>query len=426
MTKIKEECEKYLKEKISDKSNEYEILKDTKIIDYDGNTSENIEFIIYNKKHEKNIYGNLIYLEAVSMVVKCNNNSENFEDELINWSESIKELKHKSENITDEDGKKFKPVPIIAVYGRNNLDEIENFIHIALNKDGDIYYSETLPSLYQIFYKLNYDGKTSQGAKKIIEDLDVYKNMQKNKEKNVLNNEINKLLEMKITDSCLNDGREKKIIKKEKNMLAENIDTKNIVGFHVDKIQNFLFSAINSQNNDSEKEELRQKMILSSSYEISNNFYNIIEEKFPEIKQEMILVKTSGKYIFGTDLESDIIEQKCKEIFEYFYQSSNGLIFLLYTWIENDKNLDNENKLNNCIEILKSPKVYNNILEKNAEILFTLIKCKKNRKDKDNNNNSRDWNGFVKELDELNDNNNILEDSSIRSRIGVIKADLDG
>ena len=218
MTRIKEECGEYLKDKISD---EYRILNNVKIIDYEGNITKNMEFVIYNKKCEKNIYGNLIYLEAVSMVVKCNNDSENFEDELINWSESIKDLKHKFENIIDENGKKIKPVPIIAVYGRNNLDEIENFIHIALNKNEDIYYSEMLPNLYQIFYKLNYDGKTSQGAKKIIENLEVYKNMKENKKKfkkNASNNEINELLGTKLADLCLNDGREKKIINNKKNI----------------------------------------------------------------------------------------------------------------------------------------------------------------------------------------------------------------
>lgn len=422
MTRIKEECGEYLKDKISD---EYRILNNVKIIDYEGNITKNMEFVIYNKKCEKNIYGNLIYLEAVSMVVKCNNDSENFEDELINWSESIKDLKHKFENIIDENGKKIKPVPIIAVYGRNNLDEIENFIHIALNKNEDIYYSEMLPNLYQIFYKLNYDGKTSQGAKKIIENLEVYKNMKENKKKfkkNASNNEINELLGTKLADLCLNDGREKKIINNKKNILTKNIDTKNIVGFHVDKIQNFLFSAINSQNNDSEKEELKQKMILNSSDKISRDLYDIIEEKFSIEEKEKILVKTSGKYIFGTDLDTNVIDKKCKEIFEYFYKISNGQIFLLYTWCNNGVNLENKEKLDLCIKKLKSSKNYNELLKNNADVLFCLSQNVSNSKSEIN--NRKKWEGFVNELDDLNENES--NGDSGRSRIAVIKADLDG
>ena len=422
MMEIIKECKDFFKQKIS---NEYKILTNGQIIDYKGNKSQNIELLVYHKKNEKCVYNNLIYLEAVSMVVKCNNDSENFEDEIINWSESIKDLKHKFENIIDENGKKIKPIPIIAVYGRNNLDEIESFIHIALNKEKDIYYSETLPNLYQIFYKLNYDGKTSQGAKKIIENLEVYINMQENKKKlkkNALDNEINELLEMKLTDLCLNDGREKKIIKNKKDILTKNIDTKNIVGFHVDKIQNFLFSAINSQNNDSEKEELRQKMILNSSGKISNDFYNIIEEKFSVKEKEKILVKTSGKYIFGTDLETKIIYKKCREIFEYFYKISNGQIFLLYTWCDNDASLENKKKLDLCIKKLKSSKNYNELLKDNAAILFCLSQNASNSKYEIN--NRKKWEGFVDELDDLNENEP-SEDSG-RSRIAIIKADLDG
>ena len=422
MTEIKKECGEYLKDKIP---NEYKILNNAKIIDYEGNMSGNIEFIIYNKKHEKNIYGNLIYLEAVSMAVKCNDESENFEDELIIWSESIKDLKHKSENIIDEEGKKIKPVPIIAIYGRDNLDEIEDFIHIGLNKNNGICYSEIFSNLYQIFYKLNYDGKISQKAKKIIENLELYIKMRDDKKKSKrsdLNNEINELLEIKLTDICLNDGREKKIIKNIQDTMTRNIETKYIVGFHVDKIQNFLFSAINSHNNDSEKEELRQKMILNSSGEISNDFFNIIEEKFTTIEKESILIKTSGKYIFGTNLESDIIDKKCKEIFEYFYRNSNGLIFVLYTWSENDVEQENKQKLDFCMKKLKSSKVYNQILKSNEKNLFSFSQNIQNKKYE--NSARKSWDSFVNELDDLNDK--IKGADSIRSRIAIIKADLDG
>jgi hypothetical protein len=418
MIRIEEECKKILEQEVSD---EYEILNNVKIIDYMGNISENIEILIYNKNNNGCLYGNLIYLEAVSMVIKCDKNTENFKDELIKWSESIRDLKHKLENIIDEDKKICKPIPIIAIYGRNNLHGIDKYFHMLFNKNGEIIYSELFSNLNQMFYKLNYDGKTSKRSKEIIENLTVYKKIMSNKEKIKDRNKISDILEMKIIDPCLNDKREGLIKNKKIERKIQDIETKYIVGFHIDKIQNFLFSSINSHNNDSEKEELRQKMILNSSNEVSNNFFKIIEEKFKDIKDTMVLVKTSGKYIFGTNLEPDILEKNCKEIFEYFYQSSNGLIFLLYFWDENKKEIDNKTKINMWLDGLKSTKTYNNVLEKNAKALFELSKCTNGKK---KSSSIKEWRGFVREIDELNEN--ISENDSIRSRIGIIKADFDG
>ena len=48
MIEVEKECQDFLKPKIP---NEYGILNNVKIIDYEGNISENIEILIYNKKN---------------------------------------------------------------------------------------------------------------------------------------------------------------------------------------------------------------------------------------------------------------------------------------------------------------------------------------------------------------------------------------
>lgn len=189
-----------------------------------------------------------------------------------------------------------------------------------------------------------------------------------------------------------------------------------IVGLSVDKVQTFLTEAIHSHVQEKEAEEATLRSIMWSSRQISEDFFESIQNKFGGLKQETLL-ECSGVYIFrSTALESEL-KEKLNELFAEYYRESQGQKLLRWVCFR-DPEKGNLKAVKEAKKQLKNPKKWSRIIEENRELLFSFSAVPKENRKKVK----------VENFAQFADTINALGDTQTQSRfrIAVIKADLDG
>lgn len=195
-----------------------------------------------------------------------------------------------------------------------------------------------------------------------------------------------------------------------------------IVAVTVDKIQTFLTQAVHSHVQEKQTEDATLKEIRDASYQISNGFFEEIQKIFPETNNEFLLA-CSGVYIFKCIMPESEIEQRLNDLFIRYYLDSQGQKQIRWTCFPASRN-DNITSIQKAKERLKQSDTWNQIIEKNKELLFQFHEIKREQKickDKEEKELplfARDINGLYQKKEE--------EEKKNRFRIAVLKADLNG
>lgn len=192
-----------------------------------------------------------------------------------------------------------------------------------------------------------------------------------------------------------------------------------IVAISIDKVQSFLTEVIHSHVQEKQTEEATLKDIMKSSWEISNEFIRRIEKLFPGSGENMLL-SCSGVCIFKSMLPSEDLELKLNKMFIDYYHISCGQKLLRYVHFI-DEDLNEIDAIHEAKKLLKSPKAFNHIIEKNQNELFRFSKINKENYNMPNN---EDFSMFAESINSLYRNE--AGDNENRFRIAIIKADLDG
>ncbi len=196
---------------------------------------------------------------------------------------------------------------------------------------------------------------------------------------------------------------------------------KYIAALSVDKVQTYLTEAIHAHVQEKQTEDATLKSIMNSSLEISGDFFRAIEEAFSGSEME-VLLSCSGVYIFTCTLTKKDIENKLNELFLRYYRSSRGQKLLRWYVFFAAEGYDELKAIKEAKECLKQSRYFNQIIEKNREILFSF--CKVEKPDKLFAESQKDYPMFAENINALfcaeeGENENHF-------RIAVIKADLDG
>lgn len=195
-----------------------------------------------------------------------------------------------------------------------------------------------------------------------------------------------------------------------------------IVAVTVDKIQTFLTQAVHSHVQEKQTEDATLKEIRDASYQISNGFFEEIQKIFPETNNEFLLA-CSGVYIFKCIMPESEIEQRLNELFIRYYLDSQGQKQIRWTCFPASGN-DNITSIQKAKERLRQSDTWNQIIEKNKELLFQFHEIKGEQKtcwDKEEKALplfAGDINGLYQRKEE--------EEKKNRFRIAVLKADLNG
>ena len=195
-----------------------------------------------------------------------------------------------------------------------------------------------------------------------------------------------------------------------------------IVAVTVDKIQTFLTQAVHSHVQEKQTEDATLKEIRDASYQISNGFFEEIQKIFPETNNEFLLA-CSGIYIFKCIIPESEIEQRLNDLFIRYYLDSQGQKQIRWTCFPASRN-DNITSIQKAKERLKQSDTWNQIIEKNKELLFQFHEIKGEQKtcwDKEEKALplfAGDINGLYQRKEE--------EEKKNRFHIAVLKADLNG
>lgn len=195
-----------------------------------------------------------------------------------------------------------------------------------------------------------------------------------------------------------------------------------IVAVTVDKIQTFLTQAVHSHVQEKQTEDATLKEIRDASYQISNGFFEEIQKIFLETNNEFLLA-CSGVYIFKCIMPESEIEQRLNDLFIRYYLDSQGQKQIRWTCFPASRN-DNITSIQKAKERLKQSDTWNQIIEKNKELLFQFHEIKgeqktcRDKEDKEFHLFARDINGLYQKKEG--------EEKKNRFRIAVLKADLNG
>lgn len=194
-----------------------------------------------------------------------------------------------------------------------------------------------------------------------------------------------------------------------------------IVALSVDKVQTFLTEIIHSHIQEKQTEEDTLQGIINASDQISKNFFESVQKAFPEKKEE--LLKCSGVYIFQSELPEQKIEERLNSLFGQYYLESQGQKLL--RWVRFPvSNMDEITAIQKAKRELKRPENWNEILEKNRELLFSFHKVQQNKQESYTAHRKKGkFKTFVRDINALK---RMEERDKNRFRIAVIKADLDG
>lgn len=200
---------------------------------------------------------------------------------------------------------------------------------------------------------------------------------------------------------------------------------KQVVALSVDKVQTFLTEVIHAHVQEKQAEEATLKSILSSSREISTNFFAEIKERFSGDAgvDENVLLACSGVYIFESQLPEADIEARLNELFLHYYRSSQGQKFLRFTYFSTEAGQGAEDwkirAVQEAKKRLKQSQTLNAVIEKNRDVLFSFCAQKRSSSKVTIN-----YPMFAEDLNKLYRED--VSDNANRFRIAVLKADLDG
>lgn len=196
-----------------------------------------------------------------------------------------------------------------------------------------------------------------------------------------------------------------------------------IVAVSVDKIQTFLTEVIHSHVQEKQTEDATLRGIINSSYQISNDFYKDISDIFPEESNEMIL-KCSGVYIFRCAFPEQEIEERLNKLFTDCYRQSQGQKLIRWAYFTAGT-MDDLTAIKKAKRSLKQAKNWNEIIEKNQDLLFSFCQVQENGNEKPRM-NQEEFPQFSKDINALYREEEKKQKEKNRFRIAVIKADLDG
>ncbi len=193
-----------------------------------------------------------------------------------------------------------------------------------------------------------------------------------------------------------------------------------IVALSIDKVQTYLTEAIHAHVQEKQTEEATLKSIMNSSREISVDFFAAIEKAFAEYEIK-VLLSCSGVYIFSCTLLEAYIENKLDELFLRYYRTSQGQKLLRYVFFKAE-GYDEIKAIQEAKKRLKQSRYFNQIIEKNREVLFSF--CRAEKTTASSTKSTKDYPMFAKDINALFCPEEAENDNHFR--IAVIKADLDG
>lgn len=154
-------------------------------------------------------------------------------------------------------------------------------------------------------------------------------------------------------------------------------EQKQIVALTVDKIQTFLTQAIHSHVQEKQTEDATLSGIKQASYQISNGFFEQVQQTFPENDKDVLLA-CSGVYIFRCSLPEEEIEQRLNALFVQYYLKYYGQIQIRWTHFSEDER-NNISSIQEAKKRLKQSKMWNPIIEKNKDVLFQFQEIKEEK-----------------------------------------------
>ncbi|MCB7068085.1 hypothetical protein LI031_30015 [Enterocloster citroniae] len=198
-----------------------------------------------------------------------------------------------------------------------------------------------------------------------------------------------------------------------------------VVAVSVDKIQTFLTEVIHSHVQEKQTEEATLRGIISSSNQISRDFYKSIQDIFPEPDQE-VLLQCSGVFIFRCVLLRAELKKRLNTLFVDYYRESQGQKLLRWVAFPAD-GLGNIEAIQEAKKRLKQTKYWNHIIENNQDLLFSFCQVQMDKENKGNiDREQADYPAFARDINALNQNGSEAPEDKKRFRIAVLKADLDG
>lgn len=198
-----------------------------------------------------------------------------------------------------------------------------------------------------------------------------------------------------------------------------------IVAISVDKIQTFLTEAIHSHVQEKQTEETTLRKIISSSHQISRDFYKSIQDIFLESAQE-VLLQCSGVFIFRCLLSEAELEKRLNTLFADYYRASQGQKLIRWVYFPAD-GLGKIEAIQEAKKCLKQTKPWSHIIEKNQNLLFSFCQVPKDEKDQGNIYIEQvNYSAFAKDINALYRTDRKDAEEKKRFRIAVLKADLDG
>lgn len=199
-----------------------------------------------------------------------------------------------------------------------------------------------------------------------------------------------------------------------------------IVALSVDKIQTFLTEVIHSHVQEKQTEDATLRGITNSSDQISNGFFNTVHEEFNTSIQKMLL-ECSGVYIFRCTLSESEIEERLNNLFVKYYKESQGQKLIRGVYFPVSKEADSIVDIIEAKKRLKQTCYWNEIIEKNKELLFSFNPAQTiDNTKKDVDEKQKEFKAFAKDINALYKKSNEEQEDKKRFRIAVLKADLDG
>lgn len=198
-----------------------------------------------------------------------------------------------------------------------------------------------------------------------------------------------------------------------------------IVAVSVDKIQTFLTEVIHSHVQEKQKEEATLRKIKHSSQQISKGFYKSIQDIFLGSAQE-VLLQCSGVVVFRCLLSETELEEHLNNLFADYYRESQGQKLVRWVYFPAD-GLGNLEAIKEAKKCLKKTKVWNHIIEKNQDLLFSFCQVPEDKEEKDSVCSEQvDYPAFAEDINALYRIGGKAAKDKKRFRIAVLKADLDG
>ncbi|MDR3600306.1 MAG: hypothetical protein P4L49_07475 [Desulfosporosinus sp.] len=152
--------------------------------------------------------------------------------------------------------------------------------------------------------------------------------------------------------------------------------TKQIVALSIDKVQTCLFEVIHGHEQEKQTEEATLKNIMNASREISNGFFDTVQQEFSGVEIEKLLA-CSGVFIFSCALPEEELEDRLNRLFLDYYHSSQGQKLLRYVFFAAE-GFDKIQAIQEAKRCLKQSQCLNALIEKNKEVLFCF--CEKKSK----------------------------------------------